>query len=312
MFAISKNMQKGTKFDFNKLKPVYDLLHKNHECAGTLVVKNNKMIGYTVSKGDADSVHTPLSVWNWHTHPLFLYQREGVCWGWPSGEDLREVIFFGLGGNKAHFVFSVEGVYVLNTTRCFKKWIKGVVTNPWDRGIIIAFLEMVFKSTHNLRTNIYNNKYPLHPEDWINMVKRLRINFFFDKDKKAAEDPCGKITCRKITTHDGGSRPKELMPLKDYAEQYEGDTVKIYKVGKNGSVSGVRSISIKHGFQRLEELQKSFSGECPDSRIFNARYFANGRGKLRFDKLKPSEKIKMYPEINNISPPRAVKIIDIV
>ena len=307
--VTNKRMPEKIKFDFKKLSNIYDLLHKKHECAGTLIVKNKEMEGYTISKGDVDSVHTPLSTWNWHTHPLFLYEREEVCWGWPSGEDLREVVFFGLAGNRAHFVFAVEGVYVLNTTRCFKKWLKKIITNPWDRGIIISFLELIFKSTHNLRTNSYNTKYPLHPEDWVMMVERLRIRFFFDK-KPVKKDPCGKVTCRKITTHDGGNRDRELMPLEKYTEQYEGDVLKIYKVGRNGSINGSRNISIKYGLKRLEELEKSFSDECPDARIYNVRYYSNGRGKSRFDTLKPSDKKKLYGKIDKIRPPADVKVID--
>ncbi len=314
MLVINKTMtKKKVKFDFKKLSKIYELLHKKHECAGTLVVKNNEMVGYTISKGDTDSVHTPLSSWNWHSHPLFLYEREGVCWGWPSGEDLREVVFFGLGGNRAHFVFALEGVYVLNTTPCFKRWMKKIITNPWDRGLIISFLELVFKSTHNLRTNSYNEKYPLHPEDWIMMVQRLRIGFLFDKKQKTKnKDPCGKLTCRKITTHDGGNKARELMPLEKYAEQYEGDALRIYKVGKNGSINGTRNISIKYGLKRLEDLGQSFSESCPNSRIYNARYYSNGRGKSRFDALKPSEKVDIYPKIDKIRPPREVKVMDFV
>ena len=143
------------------------------------------------------------------------------------------------------------------------------------------------------------------------MVQRLRIGFLFDKNQKN-KDPCGKLTCRKITTHDGGNKSRELMPLEKYTEQYEGDTINIYKVGKNGSINGSRKVSVKYGLKRLEALGKSFSESCPNSRIYNARYYPNGRGKSRFDALKPSEKIDLYPKIDKIRPPRDVKVLDFV
>ena len=79
------------KVVFKKLDKIYDSLYLDHECAGTLIEKDDKIEKITVVKGDSDSVATPLSKYNWHSHPLILYIREGVSWGWPSGEDMREV-----------------------------------------------------------------------------------------------------------------------------------------------------------------------------------------------------------------------------
>tara|TARA_B100001094_G_scaffold274140_1_gene280946 strand:+ start:1167 stop:2078 length:912 start_codon:yes stop_codon:yes gene_type:complete len=295
-------MSKPLSVEFSKLRKIYDLLEKDHECAGTLVVKNNAIKGYTISRGDSDSVHTPLAPWNWHSHPLFLYTRENVSWGWPSGEDLREVIFFGLAGNNAHFVFALEGVYILQITPCFKKWITQEITNQWDRGIVIAVLEMVFKSTHNLRTNSYNAKYPITPQDWINMVRRIRLKFLFSKSKK---DPCGKITCSKITTHEG-SRNKELMPVEDYAEQYEGNTILVYKVGKKGSINGSKKMQITAALKRLEELAKALDRACPDSRIYNVQFKFNNGIPPRLTKLAATERSKAYKEIKQVKPPGGV------
>lgn len=285
--------------DLKKLKDIYPLLHLDRECAGTLTEKNNRITGFTVTKGDSDSVRTPLSPFNWHSHPLHLYIREGVSWGWPSGEDMREVIFFALGGNRAHFVFSVEGVYVLTITPCFKNWLQNEIEKPIERGIIVAMLEMVFKSTHNLRTTEYNDLYPLSPNDWIKMVENIRIDYFFKGQKS---DPCGKITCSKITTHDVGSKDKETMTIQDYAETYEGDKIDVYKIGKNGSFIGTEKMPIEEALENLELLSTKLKKTCPNSRIYNISFFKNDDLPQNLYNLKASERTKKYKMLSENSP----------
>tara|TARA_X000001036_G_scaffold127399_1_gene120548 strand:+ start:3098 stop:4042 length:945 start_codon:yes stop_codon:yes gene_type:complete len=289
-----------TTLDLQKLKEIYTFLHLNRECAGTLIEKNNVIENFTVLKGDTDSVRTPLSTFNWHSHPIFLYVREGVSWGWPSGEDMREVIFFGLGGNRAHFVFSVEGVYALSLTPCFKKWLKNIIEDGWDRGIIVAMIEMIFKSTHNLRTTEYNELYPLTPDDWIKMVRNLRVNYLFEKKEK--QDPCGKITCAKITTHDMGSRDRELMTVHNYAEVYEGEKMTVYKVGKNGSINGSKEMPIKEALERLEQLSVNLKKSCPNSRLYNINFFKNDALPLDLYEIKASERNEKYKELPEDAP----------
>tara|TARA_X000001036_G_C20665152_1_gene800471 strand:- start:719 stop:1612 length:894 start_codon:yes stop_codon:yes gene_type:complete len=275
------------------LMGIYELLGEQHECAGTLKINDHREIEkFTVSKGDADSVHTPLAPFNWHSHPLFLYKREGVCWGWPSGEDMREVIFFGLGGNKAHFVFSAEGVYVIRLTECFKEWLEKI-PDQWDRGIVIGLLEMVFKSTHNLRTNYYNEKNGLSPQDWVNMIRRLRIRFFFND----GEETCGKITCRKITIRDQDDEKSEQVKIGEYAEMYESDEISIYKVGKNGSINGESKWKTSEALERLSELSKDLDKDCKNSKLYNVDFYKN-KGIYRNDTLINWDKTK--PE--NIKP----------
>lgn len=274
---MSKKEIEAFTINLNNLQEIYTFLHLNRECAGTLIEKDNIIEGFTVMKGGTDSVRTPLSTFNWHSHPLFLYIREGVSWGWPSGEDMREVIFFGLGGNKAHFVFSVEGVYVLSITPCFKKWLQDDIEDGWDRGVVIFMLEMVFKSTHNLRTTEYNELYPLKPQDWIKMVRNLRINYLFEDDDNKNTDPCGKITCGKITTHDVGSKDSETMKIKDYAKTYEDEKIYIFKVGKNGSIIDSKKMSIEEALEKLEKLSKSLKDTCKkeNSRLYNIQFIKN-------------------------------------
>jgi len=296
-----KKMSKQISVNFKKLKEIFDLLKKHHECAGTLIVKQGKVQSYTISKGESDSVRTPLSIWNWHTHPLFLYSREGVCWGWPSGEDLREVVLFGLGGNKAHFVFTLEGVYIIKITSCFKNWLAKTVKDPWDRGLIVAALEMVFKSTHNLRTNSYNKKYKINPTDWINMVHRLRITFLFDRTHKG-NDPCGKITCKKIITHDNDFGERKLMTIDKYAETYEGDKLNIYKISKTGTLLDVKKIKMEELFQKLERLGKDLEAKCPNAKLYNINFVLNSGLPSNFLTMKYAKRREFYRTIEEVKP----------
>ena len=304
-------MSKTITVQFKKLEKIFDLLKKSHECAGTLIVKKDNVVGYTISKGSSDSVRTPLSKWNWHSHPLFLYARENVCWGWPSGEDLREVILFALGGNSAHFVFSLEGVYVLKVTPCFRKWLVENVKDPWDRGLFIAVLEMVFKSTHNLRTNSYNKIYNITPADWINMVHRLRIKFFFQKTPSTTKDPCGKITCRNITTHDSGARGKEVMSIENYAQVYEGNSLTVYKIGVGGALMDTKKMSIGNVLKRLEVLGRDLEEACPNAKMYKIDFILNSGLPSNFLKMKYESRIKLYRSIETTGvypPKRSVRI----
>jgi len=283
------------EIDFSKLSGIYPLLEKNHECAGTLVIKGQCVEKFTMSAGESDSVQTPLSRLNWHTHPLFLYIREDVCWGWPSGEDMREVIFFSMGGNRAHLVFAAEGVYILSVTDCFRNWIRDEVDDKWDRGLIVAFLELVFKSTHNLRTVEYNKLNPLKPRDWIKMVKRLKIEYLFAKKTEGA-DRCGKITCSGITAYEVGEKKSEIMSISDYIKSYEGETIEIYSVEKDGTVKDIKKLPIKEALESIEKLASSLKKSCKEkTRVYNIKFVKN-RGTADFIDSTPEEKKNILKE----------------
>jgi len=63
---------------------------------------------------------------------------------------MRESIKFALAGNKAHLVFTVEGLYTVQVNPCKLKKMKEVL-NSEDRGILIFMVEEYFKTTHNFR-----------------------------------------------------------------------------------------------------------------------------------------------------------------
>jgi hypothetical protein len=126
-------------------------LKKDHEISGVIYCdNNNNVVGVNKTKGESDSVYTPNNVINFHSHPASAYNNGETVWGWPSGEDMRESMKFALAGNKAHLVFSVEGLYTIQISPCKIKKMKQFL-NDTERGILIFVIEEFFKSTHNFR-----------------------------------------------------------------------------------------------------------------------------------------------------------------
>jgi len=128
---------------------INDLFLPN-EVAGTITFgDNNKVNGISKNNGSADSVYTPNHVINYHTHPISAYNNAKTVWGWPSGEDVRETIKFALSGNKAHLVFTVEGLYTIQVSPCKVKKLKEL--SPLERGVLVFVIEEYFKCTHDFR-----------------------------------------------------------------------------------------------------------------------------------------------------------------
>ena len=135
----------------DKINEIYDLLKKPYEVAGYLICDdNNNVTGVKINKGDSQSVSTPNNVINFHTHPVSAYNNGKTVWGWPSGEDIRESIKFALAGNKAHIVFTVEGIYTIQVSPCKIEKIKELLDSS-ERGVLIFLIEEYFKTTHNFR-----------------------------------------------------------------------------------------------------------------------------------------------------------------
>ena len=109
-----------------------------------------KVSSVNKNKGNSDSVVTHNNVINYHTHPISAYINANTVWGWPSGEDMRETIKFVLSGNKAHLVFTVEGLYTIQVRPCKIKKIKEMLDDT-ERGVLIFLIEEYFKSSHNFR-----------------------------------------------------------------------------------------------------------------------------------------------------------------
>jgi hypothetical protein len=130
---------------------IYKNLHKTNEVSGVFYVDNDdKVINVDQNEGDAGSVYTPNNVINYHTHPINAYRNGKTCYGAPSGEDYRETLKFALAGNKAHLVFTVEGLYTIQVSPCKIKKMKELLDDQ-ERGILIFLIEEYFKTNHDFR-----------------------------------------------------------------------------------------------------------------------------------------------------------------
>ena len=123
----TKPMKKWT-IDPKAIKKLYPLLYRDIEIGGkfTFPLSNKKGIVHRISSpteihtmdGASDSVQAPEGIANFHTHPISCYLGESTVWGWPSGEDIRETLLFGMKGSVVHLVLAIEGVYSMQVNPC--------------------------------------------------------------------------------------------------------------------------------------------------------------------------------------------------
>jgi hypothetical protein len=253
-----------------EIKRVYKNITKNYEVSGVLKYnKDNTFQKTTIQKGEETSVYTPNHVINFHTHPTSAYINNETVWGWPSGEDMRESIKFGLAGNKGHLVFSVEGVYTIQLNPCKIKAIRENLSDD-ERGILIFMLEEYFKTTHNFRCVEEVNKLSqtrqfINPYTYIDFVnnfelKRLMSLKDTDLSKKQLKqgDNFSKLPSTgfpEVSGNKVSSSPFNKYLTKD-------DIQSIDLIGADGSEKGVLSNksmqdimkTLKVVFKKLNEV----------------------------------------------------------
>ena len=132
---------------------------------------------YEISQGNGDSVFTPNGVINFHTHPKKCYVDNNTKYGWPSGEDMGQVIRFAKLNNLVHIVFTIEGAYIIR--------VKKILNNK-----DIEILEKVLILTHVFRSKDQKEQYKdfknfLNPiikirgkntlRLWLNLINNLTI-----------------------------------------------------------------------------------------------------------------------------------------
>jgi hypothetical protein len=193
--SINPTCKLKLDINFNKINEIFKNLTKSVEVAGVIHCDNNDQVTH-ISKedGSSDSVYTPNDVINFHTHPISAY-NEGACvWGWPSGEDIRESIKFALAGNKAHLVFTVEGLYTIQVSPCKIAKIKEILTEE-ERGILIFIIEEYFKSTHNFRAtdevnDLAKGKIFITPYSFVDFANTFDLNnLLTDKEHEHTSVP---------------------------------------------------------------------------------------------------------------------------
>ena len=169
------------------INKIYNDLNEPYEMSGVINFDNSdRVINFNKNKGSADSVYTPNNVINYHTHPISAYNNAETVWGWPSGEDVRETIKFALAGNKAHLVFTVEGLYTIQVSPCKIKKIKKLLT-PSERGVLIFLIEEYFKTTHNFRgknevNGLLKNKTLINPYSYVDFINTFDLSNLINKN----------------------------------------------------------------------------------------------------------------------------------
>jgi hypothetical protein len=176
------------------INKIYKNLYNKNEVSGVFYVDNNdNVIDADTNEGDHGSVYTPNTVINYHTHPINAYREGKTACGWPSGEDFRETLKFALNGNKAHLVFTVEGLYTIQVSPCKIKKIKELL-NDTERGILIFLIEEYFKTTHDFRcvdelNNLAEGNININPYSFIDFANTFDIANLLANKKATFKKP---------------------------------------------------------------------------------------------------------------------------
>jgi len=235
-------------------------LSRSYEVAGVINCNHSdKISGYTQNKGNNDSVSTPNHVINYHTHPINAYNEGETVWGWPSGEDIRETVLFGLAGNKAHIVFTVEGIYVIQVSSCKLKKMKTLLTNE-ERGVLIFLIEEYFKTTHNFRcfedvNNLGDNGINITPHEYIKFINNFDIRNVLKNSKNTSgtipNNGFPELSGHKIKT----------VGLEDYVS--ESDLNNIRTINPEGEYSiNTKKMNITKVKTILKQVLKKFDIPC--------------------------------------------------
>lgn len=235
-----------------------------------------------LNKGSASSVKTTDGYCNFHTHPFSCYAGEKTMWGWPSGEDMREVIGFMLRNNLFHLVFTLEGIYmtqvnpnflqILLNDELLGKLIPSEGTNEKKngdflhpdrvRGIVISLIESYFKATHGHRgiqynlthrvkintkekKNIFNSKYwgICMPDDWVDFANKFKLSNMVNTGK----NKCSKhLPCNCFPDYE---TKIGTIPLSEYLKVYGIDIYDLSSKGKICDVSMVQGGGNKEAFE---------------------------------------------------------------
>lgn len=253
---------------------LYPLLYDNKENAGqiTIDINNKKSINnITIVSGNKDSVVAPMSLVNYHTHPISCYLSEQCVIGYPSGEDIRESILFGLSGCITHVVPAVEGTYVCQVNPCIldnlinldklinvtkikthKLFNKLNITTDiqvinFFRGLIILCIEVYFRASHAFRDINFHifceKKYNkiMSVDNYIKYINNFTFNCIFNNKIKCTDKKYSDSLLKnnKIWVFDD-NKYKQLDFIK-YVDLYESDEndfkyASVYSCDKHGNI----------------------------------------------------------------------------
>lgn len=246
------------------------LLYLNVESAGEIefnddsckISKNNEKIcnkkinsSLKFKNGKKDSVYTPLSVVNFHTHPLNCYIDAETIWGWPSGEDLAQCLNFASDNNLVHVIFAIEGTYIIDVNKLLINFLK---TDNKLYKIVHNNIEEIFKLTHKHRMvfNDSNKNVSLETEfneiflkplnlseqlnilySWLNLVNNLTLEKLIILSNNLSEyfKNIKKISYNKYNSNYLNMKIFQISIVKNETKQWDQnlDKNKIFNLIKN-------------------------------------------------------------------------------
>lgn len=301
------------------IEELYVNLYKNVEVGGEITLDLHNKTSHKViesNEGKMDSVDAPDAIINYHTHPINCYNNEGTTWGWPSGEDMRETIIYGLRGSACHIVPAVEGTYTMQPNPCIVSGLINIdnAVNPLDypklnkhekwgdflRGIVVATIEIYFRSTHVFRSIDYMKKFQdISAHDFVQFANIFKLENIFNKQRVGE---CSNLGCNQIIKFE--NQRMTQIPFEKYVYDYESDAY-IYYVDKNGESRKSRTKYIdalnKGGIDLLKNLMIGSNCSIPvekwhTAKVFQIRLYNNKVLYLEkwslYDKLKFEDKVK--------------------
>tara|TARA_B110001450_G_scaffold120288_1_gene113381 strand:+ start:1882 stop:2625 length:744 start_codon:yes stop_codon:yes gene_type:complete len=129
---------------------------------------------YTIHKGQNDSVMTPTGLINFHTHPKSIYVSEETKYGWPSGEDMSQVIQFAKLNTIRHIVFTVEGGYIIKVNKKVSVYHSKMIEN------VLRYTHIYRSLDQNVQIKNFRKDFRVSGgttvEMWLNLVNNLTLN----------------------------------------------------------------------------------------------------------------------------------------
>jgi hypothetical protein len=211
-----------------------------------------------LNRGSSTSVKTEDGLCNFHTHPIDCYLREETVWGWPSGEDMRETVCFMLRGNLVHFVFTLEGIYMIRVNPSMMQALYDLKTSN-ERGVVLSLIETCFKSTHGFRNVDYNARQHDHlvmPNDWIKFCNSFRLKNIISKS--GLKDCSSRLPCHGIPNYSRSDNNGKHFTFQQYLKYFK---VEPYALNKQGRISHGKWDDVKASdylLDNIHKLQKHF------------------------------------------------------
>lgn len=125
---------------------------------------------------------------NFHTHPYICYNISGCSHGWPSGQDMKVIIHHYIRtGLKKHFVISSEGVYSIQLSLSFQRFIDK--HSEWNKDnvlkqqCIVETSELVYKIF-----TLFETERKIISENWYEEFLKVTNNYNIEELAKIASN----------------------------------------------------------------------------------------------------------------------------